>query len=89
MHDLYDEKSAAAELILREAGNIQTCERHEDVLISKSDDLEKAFRIASREFKAGKYRCFSSQKELTNTIQSAFNDICFGHCYECDKMFSE
>jgi hypothetical protein len=77
----------AAIAIALETALLQTCPIHDDSIFpGPSDDLERAYKLASARFKAGDKdltRLFSSQKELTDRIKEVVEirdgDVC-GSC---------
>jgi hypothetical protein len=79
----------AAIAIAIETGLLQTCAIHEDsILPGPSDELERAYKLASARFKAGDKdltRLFSSQKELTDCIKEVVEMNNDNECGSCNS----
>jgi len=72
-----------------EAGVLQTCQYHEDIVYEKSSDRRPAYRLASAQFKAGQWPGLSTQKALTDALDIAILDNCADECSRCEKWWDD
>lgn len=94
MHDLMGGSEQAYQEALNialQAEVIQRCEVCGDDVCVKELDPEAAYRLGSAKFKKGELQSFGSQKEVTDEIESVFNDAYDGTpglCSRCDHKLN-
>lgn len=85
-----EDKRGVALMIAVEAGVVTECEYHPGTFTDGDEEIEKAYRLASKRYSAGEFQeMFKSQIELTDTIKDVVADNAGGECYSCNKYQSE
>jgi hypothetical protein len=83
-----EEKRAVALRILIEAGALQYCEFHDDVILEGHAEIEDAYKLGNSKWEELK-DWFESRREMTDAMKSAYEDNCAEECYSCRKWQAE
>ncbi len=86
----HENKRQFALEITIEAGVLETCEFHEDVVFEGRNDIEEAYRLGNKKYTDNKLSgVFASRREMTDFIKSVVEEHLAEECYCCAKIRRE
>ena len=73
-----------------QAGVLQRCEYHSDIVWDRMGDHSDAYRLGNSLYTRGRLTdTFRSRREMTDAIQSAIQDAGADGCPRCDKLLED
>lgn len=86
-----EEQYRASVGIALQAGVLQACEYHSDVIFDGKHDIEEAYKLGNHKFSKGEMAgIFESRKEMTDSIKHVVADNNgLDGCWSCAKMLED
>jgi hypothetical protein len=83
-------QASVATDIAVEAGALERCEYHEDIVLDPMGDYTPAYKLGNYRFSQGQLRdVFESRTEMADAIKAAIDDACMFGCPYCAKMLHD
>jgi hypothetical protein len=81
-----EEKQQVAIGIAIDAGVLQQCELHEDIVYAGDEEIESAYKLGNHRISQGLLEgCFDDRRDMTDTVAAVVADHFSDECYACAR----